>query len=160
MKRIFIALVAAFALVGCAQDDADKKISSLITSIYSDVDAQNLVHKFCSKDYVDLYDQVIKIDDALSEEGLIGYYDYNHWIHAQDMSGYSFEIESIDVRKKEACAEVLVNNCGQQTSITLSLVKEGNDWKVDDLKVNNLAYNPQGGVPEKDLMRKFIKENK
>ena len=135
---------------GCGQNSR-AQIRAVVSSVYSDPDAKGLEAAFCSQDYLDVFRKVQAIDDALAQEGLIGFFDYNHWTGAQDRSGYSFRLKSVSISGKDsATATVHVRNCGTVTKVHLTLVQDDGSWKIDDLCMN--------GQWEKARMKKFIKE--
>jgi hypothetical protein len=167
MKWLLAIILSIMAFAGCGQQcssagcgqgssrdgrqSSRAQIRAVVSAVYSDPDAKGLEAAFCSQDYLDVFRKVQAIDDALAQEGLIGFFDYNHWTGAQDRSGYSFRLKSVSISGKDsATATVHVRNCGTVTKVHLTLVQEDGSWKIDDLCMD--------GQWEKARMKKFIKE--
>ena len=167
MKRLLIIILSIMAFAGCGQQGSSAgcgqgssrggrqgsraQIKAVVSAVYSDPDAAGLEAAYCSRDYLEVFCQVRAMDDALAREGLIGFFDYNHWTGAQDRSGYSFKIKNINTSGKDrAMATVHVHNCGTVTKVKLTLIQEDGFWKIDDLCMD--------GQSERSRMKKFIKE--
>ncbi len=174
MKRLVAIIFSIIAFVGCGagfftgcwqqgsfgggRQSSRTQMRAVVKAVYSDPAAAGLEARYCSQDYLDVFRQVQAIDDSLAREGMIGFFDYNHWIGAQDRSGYSFKIKSLNTDGDDlATAIVSVRNCSAVTDVHLTLVLENDAWKIDDLYIDDLYMD---GQSEKARMKKFITENK
>lgn len=89
--------------------------------------------KYMSTDYNNLLAQVKEADKPLEAKGEIGYFDHDPWVCGQDFQGLAFDVVSTSQTDDSHCTVTAdVTNCGTKTRLDIVLVKEGNDWKIDD----------------------------
>lgn len=139
-KQLRAAYTEVFAWYNRAEKDA-----SLLQN-EPDFDA-----RYLSVSYLALKRQVEKTDSATVADGMIGFFDSNHWVCGQDMADLSFTIEEVKATDGgTCCAVVCVNNCNVQTRLHLPLVCEKGVWKIDDFVTD--------GASEKQRMTQYVKE--
>lgn len=86
------------------------------------------IKKYCSATFISAYDKYNK-----SIEGEISDIDYDIWLQAQDEDNPSAKIEKVSmIDSDNAEVKVKITNFGENTSITLIVVKENDSWKIDD----------------------------
>lgn len=86
------------------------------------------IKKYCSAAFISAYDKYNK-----SIEGEIGDIDYDIWLQAQDEDKPSATVEKVSmIDDSKAEVKVKITNFGENTSITLIVVKENDEWKIDD----------------------------
>ncbi len=138
LKAIYVDVYAWYAK---AEDDL-----SLLAKM-PDFDA-----KYMSADYTKVLRQVTVKDKDCENKGLVGFFDYDHWVCAQDFQGLSMEIVKLSgstpgVRH----ADVDITNLGKKKRIGIDLVYEGGLWKIDDFHVD--------GTSEKKRMHEYLDED-
>ncbi len=107
--------------------------------------------RYLSSSYLALKKQVEKKDSGDAEEGMIGFFDSDHWVCGQDFSDLSFSVKSVKATGKNQClAEVEIKNCGAVVNLTLVLVEEKGEWKIDDFVTD--------GSSEKESMKEYVDE--
>ncbi len=109
--------------------------------------------RYLSASYLALKKQVEKIDSADVADGMIGFFDSDHWICGQDFSNLAFTIKSVKPAGEGKCrAKVEIKNCGASIALEHPLVCERGTWKIDDFITN--------GSSEKESMKEYVEKNK
>lgn len=120
------------------------EVSERITAIYDEVFGWYRTHldalekpdfntdRFLAKDYMQTLRAVQKKDAKL--EGEIGFFDYDHWIQAQDWStDLSMRIDSMHVVSPTFVATwITIHNGGTDTPLLLEMAPEGKTWCIND----------------------------
>jgi hypothetical protein len=77
--------------------------------------------------------------------------DYDVWTNAQDADKPTMRIESIEIIDREhATAKVVINDFGEDRANSLSLVKENNEWRIDNFIRDDFNV--------KDELKAFLEE--
>ncbi len=106
---------------------------------------------YMSADYNAVYRRVCAADSVDAEHGVVGFFDYDHWVCGQDFQGLSAEVRNVSpCGDGKLFAKVAVTNCGTVTLVGVSLVREGGRWKIDDFLTE--------GKSEKARMSQYLKE--
>ncbi len=104
---------------------------------------------YLSSSYLSLKKQVERMDSAEVADGMIGFFDSDHWICGQDFSDLGFTIKSVKPAGEEKYrAEVQVKNCNMLIDLELPLICENGKWKIDDFITD--------GSSEKESMKEYI----
>lgn len=141
---------------------ATEEVSERLEAIYADVfgwysrlrDDFSLTEKmpdfekkYMTDDYNKWYDKVEQIDEPKSENGEMGFFDYDHWVCGQDFQDLSMRIVSVSsAAENSALAVVAISNCGTEQELTLPMVRERGDWFIDNFILKYEAAEP--GAPE------------
>lgn len=122
-----------------------KEIYDYICKIYNDSDEgrqglDDIEQRFCSESWKKEAD-IIKYIDA-QKQGEIGLWNYDFWIQGQDWEKITYkDIKITDVINKNVVRVELTLHNMRDHRIGLVLVKEHNNWFIDDLID---ASNPDG----------------
>lgn len=156
VKMFIVPVVAAILACGCQTGKEGGEVRAALNAIYSEVigeynagkEEKNYEKRFCSKEYNEIYAQTLKKDDALAEQGCIGFFDADHWLNAQDWGNVSYSIRGVKlISQDKARAKVVIKNLGQCQEVEIGLVKEEGKWKIDDLG-------------DRERMREYLRENR
>ena len=142
MKTKSFLLLTSFLLIfmmACKSDkDYKQEITDRLNTIYTDAFAyfdaeeeseKDLYELYCTKEFKDLWHKVEKEEEATGYLCL----DYDIWTNAQDIDNPKMRIESIELLDDtHATANVVINDFGEDTSNQLFLIKEKNEWRIDD----------------------------
>jgi len=161
MKKVYSTImmlammVAALVFTACGgqkggstsnEDEIKQRIEAIFNEVYnptqeySTVDA--LDKKFMSHDYNEVWDYAWNN----CEEPFM---DYDHWTQSQDSDNPSMEVKSVSKKSDyKATADIVIrafpNSSG--TPVTLVLVLENGEWRIDDFISN--------GESEKEMISK------
>ena len=110
---------------------------------------------FLSKDYLRLQAQVLRADSLAGE---LGFFDYDHWIQAQDWgSDLAMQLVGTEMQSDStALCHIIVLNCGYKTPFTIAMVKEDGRWLIDDF-INDPA-DDLSVSSEKEQMKEYLKQ--
>ncbi len=103
---------------------------------------------YLSSSYLSLKQQVEKVDSADGAEGMIGFFDSDHWICGQDVADPSYVIKSVEENDGKGSAKIQIKNCGTTTELKVTLVLEKSNWKIDDFVLD--------GRSEKESMKRYV----
>ena len=114
------------------------KPEALVADLYKQHDAKKspffqtkdraLVDKYFVKATADLIWK-----DAISSKGEVGALDGDPLYNAQDMEIKNFKIGEGEVKGDKAEVPVTFENFGKKNKLTYTLVKEGANWKIEDI---------------------------
>lgn len=144
------------------RQDIDKA-KACLQKIYSDVFAwytkaeydNSLLGKapdfealYMSSAYNNTLKNVRKIDNKLAEDGLIGFFDSDHWVCGQDFENLKFEIKKGKIESGTFVTSVTVWNMGAKNDVGIKMVYENGKWLIDDMILN--------GNSERKSMQRYI----
>ena len=159
-KALFVLPLIAVMLVllGCVRSKAEKpkpltpeeqaqvkqEVADRVTAIYDEVFGWYRTHpdvwetpdfdteRFLAKDYMTTLREVLKKDARTESE--LGFFDYNHWLMAQDWdTDLSYRIDSIQAYfAGQAGVWLTIHNCGTDQAVLLVLVPEKDEWRIND----------------------------
>lgn len=118
-----------------------------VLSVYNSGEnsTKNAFRKYASASLNNLLDEV---DEAISGgkiEPMVYGWDCDPWIMAQDWSHATAKVVAVrDLSDKRCMVDVEIRAFGQEstpTNVTLALVKEGKQWKVDDFVASDSGQN-------------------
>ncbi len=157
---LLITAILSFFTMGCkSSNDIKQEITNRLTAIYADaltniipdedeeVPEKDLIALYCTEEFKNLWNQTAE------EEANSGYIclDYDVWTNAQDADKPTMRIESIEILdNKHAKANIVINDFGTDSTNQLILVKEKNEWRIDDFIREDFSV--------KNEMIEFLKE--
>ncbi len=104
---------------------------------------------YMSADYKKVLREVEAIDKDCEADGMIGFFDYDHWVDGQDFKNLSLDIMSLSGAASGKCrAEVVITNLGVKKRVGIDMVLENGKWKIDDFCTD--------GSSEKARMREYV----
>ena len=126
-----------------SQEKIRKVVEKRVREIYDEVFGWYLAHVddpcendfndkiFFSKDYWKILSDVI-CEDTESKE--IRFFDYDHWIQAQDWDkDLALHIDSVKViDDHHAFVHTHITNCGSKSSLIIAMLYEEDTWYIDD----------------------------
>ncbi|MBO7138080.1 MAG: DUF3828 domain-containing protein [Bacteroidaceae bacterium] len=126
-----------------SQEKIRKVVEKRVREIYDEVYGWYLAHVddpsendfndkiFFSKDYWKILSDVICADTE-SEE--IGFFDYDHWIQAQDWDrDLALHVDSVNIiDDHHAFVHTHITNCGSKSSLIIAMLFEDGAWFIDD----------------------------
>ena len=115
--------------------------------------------KYMSESYNTLYRAVLAVDERVEAEGMIGFFDSDHWVHGQDFGGVAFEVASDEsaVAEGRLVVPVKVRNLGAVTPFRVVLTRENGQWRMDDIWTTCSACDPSRPViSEKEEMARYL----
>ncbi len=108
---------------------------------------------YMSADYLNVLHEVEEIDKDCEAEGMIGFFDYDHWVCGQDFRNLSMNIITMSGTNPGKChAEVDITNLGVKNRVGIDLVMENGKWKIDDFYTD--------GTSEKARMKEYVAVSK
>jgi len=178
MKRIIWILMAFVMMVQCtnhpktsdnqdAVTDNEGKTTSpteAVTQIYGEVfdtyeqaqSSESVItstafdQKYMSSAYLAMDAIIDSIDRLYPAE--IGFHEYDHWIQAQDWdTDLSYSVDSLVEENGMTSVWITITNCGTKKPLEVRLVKENDQWKIDDFISD--------GVSERLQMQEYIDAN-
>ena len=140
--------------------EVEADVRKRITAIYDHIFGQYLTTDlpfyadtcgYLSASYMKLYEQILE-KDSLQED--IGFFDGDHWIMGQDWDkDLAMRIDSVQVESRSrATCYITITNCGSSERVTLPLVKEEGEWRIDDFILPALSSS------EKKNMQAYLNE--
>ena len=153
----WIVMTVAVAVLGaCSPRDAvaetkDKKLDTIsvvqrVSDIYEVVfdryrEARTMLKpirrgnfdaNYCSADWNDRLRRVMEYDKANSE-GMVGFFEADYWIMGQDWDDLKVsDVQVTAMTDSTATVAFNLHNCGSVTEVRLEMVREGNEWKIDN----------------------------
>jgi len=114
------------------------------------VSCEELDRKFMSSAYLDVDAVIDSIDRLYPAE--IGFHEYDHWIQAQDWDkDLSCSVDSLINENGDNSVWITITNCGTKKPLEVKLVKENDQWKIDDFVSD--------GISERQQMQEYIDAN-
>ncbi|MCR4965130.1 MAG: YbjP/YqhG family protein [Bacteroidales bacterium] len=113
-----------------------KQIYDEVFSLYnqhpsSEINYDEVNRKYMSQHYLKV-DSIVEVIDS-KHPYEVGCLDYDHWIMAQDWGNLSYAVESVEeISDTEARVSIIITNFNEKTPLTLLMVKEGDEWKIED----------------------------
>lgn len=107
-----------------------------------------------SKNYWQIFSAVQRKDTESDE---LGFFDYDHWIQAQDWdTDLAMHIDSVEVKDNcHALVNSHITNCGNQSPLLIAMVLENGTWLIDDFITPDHANRS-----EKSEMKLYLKQDK
>jgi hypothetical protein len=108
-----------------------------VNTVYRDVatgvmSSDELRRRYCSEDWNKTEGKVREFDDKYNQ-GMVGFFDYDYWIQAQDCDNIHISGLAVESRKgNRATVSFLLHNFDSATPMKLELVKEKGEWKIDN----------------------------
>ncbi len=148
------------------QDSTDQAARKALQTIYADVfkwyakaekdisvlkNMPDFDAKYMSAEYKELKRKTKTFDDKHATQGEVGCFDYDHWICGQDFQNLSMKIVKMVVDSGKCSADIEITNCGTKNSVTVDLVWENGEWKIDDFYISDIS--------EKTRMKQYIAED-
>ncbi len=146
----------------------DREIGERLCAIYDDVfgwytkaegdtdmpdDMPDFDALYMSSGYKELLSKVKAKDEEVEAEGMIGFFDYDHWVCGQDFSGLKMSVTGGEMVDGNTCnAEVEILNCGEVQQIGITLVRENGEWLIDDF----ITVFGNERISEKERMRLYV----
>ncbi len=157
---LLITAILSFFTMGCkSSNEIKQEITNRLTAIYADAltniipdedeeaPEKDLIALYCSEEFKKLWNQTA---EAEVTSGYICL-DYDVWTNAQDADKPTMRIESIEILdNKHAKANIVINDFGMDSANQLILVKEKNEWRIDDFIREDFSV--------KNEMIEFLKE--
>ena len=138
LKRIiniflFFTIIIMFS---CAKDnDAQNMLfdfyNQYLSPSINETQRQELIKKYCTQNMLETLDILYSFDE---EEGFIIGIDYDPFLNAQDI----FPIEDIKIEKLQGNKYKILWNNKDNIIVTLNVVKDNNDWKIDSIDITDL----------------------
>lgn len=158
MRKTILGIAAALVLVlssctqraaGSGSEDTPETVAASVQDMYDDVlsmyntgkimdDHDYAKSKYASSALRNLEDELVNAIDSGEIDPMIYGWDCDPWILAQDWISLSAEVESVYDLTADSCkADVTIKETGTgivngTRTVTLMLVKENGQWKVDD----------------------------
>ena len=163
MKRLYSTIfmlsmmIVALSFTACggqkdgsasSEDEIKQRIEEIFNEVYHPTQEYNTVDaldkKYMSHDYNEVWDYAWNNCDE-------PFIDYNHWTQAQDSDNPSMEVKSVSKKSDyKATADIIIHAFPKSsgTPVTLVLVLEGGEWRIDDFITN--------GESEKEMISKAV----
>ncbi len=114
------------------------------------VSCEELDRKFMSSAYLAMDAVIDSIDHLYPAE--IGFHEYDHWIQAQDWDkDLSCSVDSLINESGTTSVWITITNCGTKKPLEVKVVKENEQWKIDDFVTD--------GISERQQMQEYIDAN-
>ncbi len=153
MKHTFLPTIAIIAtlLTACGAQKRDvapiepSATADSLQAIYNDVLAayngektatqSEIDARYLTADYNALIQQVVAADEAIEADGMIGFFDYDHWLFAQDYGELSAMVDRCEYAGDSVYqAEISLKNFGLVQKIEVSLTLENGRCLIDDMR--------------------------
>ena len=109
--------------------------------------------KYCSREWNSLVRQIAEID-SLYHTGELGFWEADYWIMGQDWQNLSIDNVAVtSLTDSTALVDLSLNNCHNVTLVRLAMVKEQEEWKIDDFIDVSSDFDWKKG------MKEYMKEN-
>lgn len=156
MKKIFVYFLPALMLCSCggnsqststnnnetepvaveqtnSEEEIKAAIATQVNTVYAEALANNdesiALNKYGSANFVETY---VKYRKAI--EGMMGSIECNIWSQAQDVSEPKVEIDEVNIENdNKATITLSLTNFGDKKAISLPVVLEDGEWKIDDI---------------------------
>ena len=113
----------------------------------------NLDSMFCSADWREWTSRTRAYDDIHSA-GSVGFFEADYWIMGQDWQNLSIDNVAVtSLTDSTALVDLSLNNCNNVTLVRLAMVKEQEEWKIDDFIDVSSDFDWKKG------MKEYMKEN-
>ena len=143
----------------------ETEVRTRVTAIYDTIFSWYIVHvedtaykdfdteEYLSDNYMSIMQQVLQHDSKL--EGEIGFFESDHWVQGQDWcKDLAMQIDSVErVDTQHAYCHIQIQNGGNKTPLTLSLVRQKTEWYIDDF-----IYKARQ-CSEKELMLMYLSDS-
>lgn len=119
-------------LVDCEDEMIRPEIVDVISSAYdlafNSVDTRQAIEEYCTKEFREVQQKYEEIN-----EGAIGSLDYDVWYQAQDAADPAIMVKIVSLKSdNEATVVIELTNFGETQEVTLPLVVESGEWRIDD----------------------------
>ena len=157
MKKIVVLILAAVAVMACSNKgqatDAVKvqpldtaavvqRVNDIYTAVFDryreartmlkPIRRGNFDKELCSADWNAWLKRVMEHDKQLGED-MMGFFEADYWIMGQDWDDLSVsDVRVTSMTDSTASVTFNLHNCGSVTVVRLEMVREGNEWKIDD----------------------------
>lgn len=133
MRLALAALGFLIALAAPALAQSFDTPKALLESIY-----QSYATDEFPEDSESIYSQKLKAlfeaDRERTPEGEIGAIDFDPFVNAQDYDLSNLDIGEPEITDNLATSTVRFENLGEKNTLVISMVKEADGWKVDDVQ--------------------------
>lgn len=103
---------------------------------------------FCSADWNAWTARVRAYDDE-HNSGRIGFFGADHWIMGQDWHDLSVShVVVMSMTDTAAVASLLLHNCDEDILVTLEMVKQQGEWRIDNFIDNSSGFDWKKGMNE------------
>ena len=120
----------------------------------NDITMANLDSLYCSQDWNEWVGRVNEFDKKNSE-GMVGFFDADYWIMGQDWQDLGVSDVAVTAMTDSTATVALnLHNCGSVTPVRLEMVKEADEWRIDDFISNEPA------IDWKASMKEYLTEKK
>jgi hypothetical protein len=170
MKHLFLPTIAIITalLTACGAQKRDvapiepSAAADSLQAIYNDVLAAyngektatqaEIDTRYLTADYNALIQQVEAADEAIEADGMIGFFDYDHWLFAQDYGELLATVDRCEyVGDSVYLAEISLKNFGSVQKIEVSLTLENGRCLIDDMRPL------RNEKSERERMREYLK---
>jgi hypothetical protein len=109
----------------------------------------NSYSDFCSSGLTDLMRQV-NVIDSLHHAGEVGFLDSDYWIMAQDFGSdlAVSDVKTVSINGNEALVQLMLHNLGTTKPVSLQLLNEGGNWKIDNFIDEENGFNLKKAAQE------------
>ncbi len=104
---------------------------------------------YCSNGLTDLMRQV-NVMDSLHHSGEVGFLDSDYWIMAQDFGSdlAVSDVKTVTMSGNEAVVQLTLHNLGTTKPVSLKMLNEGGDWKIDNFIDEENGFNLKKAAQE------------
>ena len=114
----------------------------------------NLDSLYCSQDWNEWAGRVNEFDKQ-HNDGMVGFFDADYWIMGQDWQDLGVSDVAVTAMTDSTATVALnLHNCGSVTPVRLEMVKEADEWRIDDFISNDPA------IDWKASMKEYLTEKK
>ena len=105
--------------------------------------------QYCSRGLTDLMRQV-NVIDSLHHPGEVGFLDADYWIMAQDFGSdlAVSDVKTVTMSGKEAVVQLMLHNLGTTKPVSLKMLNEGGDWKIDNFINEEIQFDLKKAAKE------------
>ena len=120
----------------------------------NDITMPNLDSLYCSQDWNEWVGRVNEFDKQ-HNDGMVGFFDADYWIMGQDWQDLGVSDVAVTAMTDSTATVALnLHNCGSVTPVRLEMVKEADEWRIDDFISNEPA------IDWKASMKEYLTEKK
>jgi hypothetical protein len=146
-RRIIIVVLGVLMVSACGRKAVPERnedaVAEAVNSIYGHVMAcyaedkdssETFDQRYLTEDYRHVIDSV-KAFDMQDSTGGVGFWDYDHWIMAQDWGKPTFTLDTVmdSGDGEKYWAKVTIHNLGVETEVFLLMMKEEGEWKIGEM---------------------------
>ena len=154
LRKWLLLTVVALIVASCAgksgssQDSKPEVNDSLMLVL-----RVNNIYDAVAQHYACLDARTRAYDDA-HNAGSIGFFEADYWIMGQDWQNLSIDNVAVtSLTDSTALVDLSLNNCNNVTLVRLAMVKEQEEWKIDDFIDVSSDFDWKKG------MKEYMKEN-